>query len=270
MSRGGWLMPNRTRNVLVVGGSAICSLSLVVLFAGRSQDRLVFAGGFLLGSSLAVGAFGSTPTGRPSHPHCGTATYRGSTWPALMFDPSRRQIRALATASAAMAAGCGFLAVDQFSTEDSIFVIAVLIFGVVFFGLGSLALGSSAIRGIVALVPEGLLVPSLGAVFIPWGVVRKVAVFDFAGVPMIAVDVSDPKELRGPWRSRALIALNRLLMRLLHSRWEVWDVWFSATLLGSGPDVFSHAVDYYLRHPDDRQRIGSELPPGLAASPQGS
>jgi hypothetical protein len=113
------------------------------------------------------------------------------------------------------------------------------------------------------------LVPFLGTVLVPWEAVRKAGVFHF-GVTMIGLDIYHPEAVQmASWR-RALNALNGWLLNAVSRRLGVWDLTFSSAFLGSSPDLFERAVQYYRDHPDERRHIGSEPPAGFTEPAEGS
>jgi len=270
--RHGWLMPRRTRALLALVGIAIASLGALGFFATvKGVERLEALAISLFGSACVLVSLGSKPIGESSDPQRGTIAFQGSARPALLFRLNKIQGRAMTAGAAAMAAACGFLTASEFRypKEDRLFGIIIGTVGTFLFGLCALAWGSSSVRGTVAFVRDGILVPFLGTVLVPWEAVRKAGVFHF-GVTMIGLDIYHPEAVQmASWR-RALNALNGWLLNAVSRRLGVWDLTFSSAFLGSSPDLFERAVQYYRDHPDERRHIGSEPPAGFTEPAEGS
>lgn len=246
-------------------GFGIIGLAMAIM--GRGRDRalgLVLVLFFGAGGIAMMGLLRPPPRGR--QPETGFVTHGGMTAPAVLFPTSRRRLGIALVATVAWAVAGVLLVVyaDDLAADSRRYsptalrivgIATVVVFAP--FAVGSM---TSLFRRIfVALMPEGILLRVRAAsLLVPWQDVTQVGTSFLRGSPYFGVSVSDPAAVQAsPWaRWWMSTGVNRRLTG--------FDFTFPGTLMSTPIDDLERTVVYYLEHPEERQRIGSEMPSELA------
>jgi hypothetical protein len=257
------------RRLYVAASLAFGIFGLAMAIVGRGPDRalgLITVLFFGAGGIAMMGLFRPPPPGR--QPETGFVTDRGMTTPALLFPSSRRRLALALVATLAWAvAGVlfvlyadGLAALSRRASPTALRVVGITM--VVVFA--PLAVGNMAglfRRMFVALLPEGILLRVRAAsLMIPWEAITAAGTSFLRGSPYFGVSVSDPAAVQAsPWARWWLsTGVNRRLAG--------FDFTYPGTLMSTPVDSLEKSVVYYLEHPDDRSRIGSELPPEVVGT----
>lgn len=256
------------RRLYVAGSLAFGIVGLAVAIVGRGPDRVLGIFTVLFFGAGGIAMMGLLrPAPRWRQPETGFVTHRGMTSAALLFPTSRRRVALalLATLAWAVAGVLMVLYAEDRAANSRRYgsPTALRILGIVMVGVfAPLAVGNMASmfrRMFVAILPQGILLRVRAAsLLVPWESVTEVGTSFLRGSPYFGVSVSDPAAVQAsPWARWWLrTGVNRRLAR--------FDVTYPGTLLALPIDALERSVRHYLEHPEDRGRIGSELPPNLA------
>ncbi|MEP6469545.1 MAG: STM3941 family protein [Chloroflexota bacterium] len=176
----------------------------------------------------------------------GVVTVRGIPTDAFIIEYSRRRTLLMAILCGAFALlGAVLLLIGDGADR---FWGAVCL---VFFGGGAVALGMQVRRpGRFALTPDGLYSESkLAHAFAPWDAILGVSRAHISRQEMLTVDVTDA----------SLIETSRGIgwLKGLNQSMGMPDLAFPTSLLGERAEVLERAISHYVKHPEQRPRIGT-------------
>jgi hypothetical protein len=233
------------------------SVGLLILVGGRGSERvwglmavLLFGVGgvtyFLLPRLTREGGEGI---------RLGTAKFRATTRPALIFEMSRRK-RRLAAAGTTAFTVVGVLMVvyaDALADEDvgRTELVGAGLLAAAVFGLFTILLVAAEFMSAayVALLPEGVLGGGpFGSSFIPWDAIADVAIVEVKGSPMVGITALDPAAIEAP-------AVFRGLSRAFRGATGA-DLTYAG--LVAPLETLRDAIAYYRERADERALIGTE------------
>ena len=216
---------------------------LVFLVVGDGDERLVGLMSFLLfgvGGAIYFLLPRLTRGGREGV-RPGIVEHRGERRPALVFPLSRAKIR-LAVIGCAAFEAIGVL-LFRFGAVW-IGLATVLFFG--FVGLLGARKAFSR-HAYVALLPEGILARAGSSSFVPWEAIEDVFILEMYGSRMVSLS-ADPASVE--------TATSGQLGMLISRGADLPELAFSG--LVAPEDELCRAIEHYLRHPEERERIGAD------------
>ena len=215
---------------------------LVFLIVGEGEDRLVGLMSVLLFGVLGAMYFllprftrGGKDGMRP-----GIVEHRGERRPALVFPLSRAKLRlAVIGCAAFVAIGVLLLMIGAFW----IGIVAVLVFG----GVALAGVRKAFSRhAYVALLADGILSRAATSYFVPWEAIDGVSILEIHGSRMVSLS-ADPASVETATSGQLAVLLSRGA--------GFPELSFSG--LVASEDELHRTIDHYLRHPGERERIGT-------------
>ena len=217
---------------------------LILVLAETTEDVLgavmviLFFG---VGGAAAVVAPSFTRKGRDGT-RTGVVEHRGARVPALVFPRSRAKMRlGFVGCSAIAVAGAIMLVLGA----RLVGIVTVLLFGgVAVVGARNAFFGEA----FVALLPDGVLARGGGrSTFVPWDAIREVDMLDIQGTPMVSVS-ADPAAVE--------TSTGRQLGMIVSRGAGYPELSFSG--LVAPEKTLRSAIEHYLHHPGERERIGTD------------